>query len=581
MAEGLNEDEFLVTRHSQFNPPINILNIYGDIESRSNIKETEERWNRILEIVLKIETCQESIILIGDMNRAIGNGEFGVEGNTDRVSFGGKLIHKFLSGGKYQLVNNSTKCEGGPFTRVDPSNTSKKSCLGLVIVNNDLFDFVDKLKIDKERLFTPHRAIGKRQELIFTDHYSLYLTFKDLHVRSMIPRVSESQIMRNTNTPGGWGKYKELTENNRDLEELLEDDEITSTTEFNEALEKTMEKVKYKAFGKVSFSNARKSFKPLEKLYIEREEIIKAKADDDKVKEVEERIAEILIQKQRIEYEKKLKDLNTLKNTKGISAAVFNLKSKVLGEKKTKQEAVVIDNPVTGLPMFKAEEIKEASINYLKNLLENREPKEEYNSDIKVLNIIHERRMQEDHLDDDEFNHDDFSELLKILQKKNKSKYKFILKSGVDYQKCLFKLFSMVWDTEQKPRQWEFTIAHQLFKGSGLKSALANYRFIHTKDENPKAFEHIVISKAKPKIVKGCSKFQIGAIPKHQSQEHLFTLKSVMAWYELLKIAIIVLLYDISKFFDRVMLKDGLNALYNSGVKGKLYRLVYELNRSI
>ena len=28
------------------------------------------------------------------------------------------------------------------------------------------------------------------------------------------------------------------------------------------------------------------------------------------------------------------------------------------------------------------------------------------------------------------------------------------------------------------------------------------------------------------------------------------------------------------------MLKDGLNALYNSGVKGKLYRLVYELNRS-
>ena len=53
-----------------------------------------------------------------------------------------------------------------------------------------------------------------------------------------------------------------------------------------------------------------------------------------------------------------------------------------------------------------------------------------------------------------------------------------------------------------------------------------------------------------------------------------------MAWYELLKIAIIVLLYDISKFFDREMLKDGLNALYNSGVKGKLYRLVYELNRS-
>jgi hypothetical protein len=41
-----------------------------------------------------------------------------------------------------------------------------------------------------------------------------------------------------------------------------------------------------------------------------------------------------------------------------------------------------------------------------------------------------------------------------------------------------------------------------------------------------------------------------------------------------------VQLYDISKLFDRENLKDGLNALYNCGISGKLYRLVYELNRS-
>ena len=44
----------------------------------------------------------------------------------------------------------------------------------------------------------------------------------------------------------------------------------------------------------------------------------------------------------------------------------------------------------------------------------------------------------------------------------------------------------------------------------------------------PKAFEHIVVMKTKPKIINGCSKFQIGAIPSHQSQEHLFSLESVM-----------------------------------------------------
>ena len=42
-----------------------------------------------------------------------------------------------------------------------------------------------------------------------------------------------------------------------------------------------------------------------------------------------------------------------------------------------------------------------------------------------------------------------------------------------------------------------------------------------------------------------------------------------MAWYELLKIAIIVLLYDISKFFDKENLRDAMNTLYEAGVKGK------------
>ena len=38
-------------------------------------------------------------------------------------------------------------------------------------------------------------------------------------------------------------------------------------------------------------------------------------------------------------------------------------------------------------------------------------------------------------------------------------------------------------------------------------------------------------------------------------------------------------LYDISKFFDRENLQDGMNTLYNCGVTGKLYRLIFEMNK--
>jgi hypothetical protein len=162
----------------------------------------------------------------------------------------------------------------------------------------------------------------------------------------------------------------------------------------------------------------------------------------------------------------------------------------------------VIENPDTGKFLYEANEIKEASISYIKSLLTNREPKDEYKNDIKVINILHLVRMEDVIENDEDFNHVDYSDLLKSLQKKNKEKYKFILKCGLVYQQCLYKLFKMVWDLEEKPTQWESTIAHQLFKGKGLKSCLSNYRFIHTKDENPKAFEHIVISKAKPKSLR-------------------------------------------------------------------------------
>ena len=229
--------------------------------------------------------------------------------------------------------------------------------------------------------------------------------------------------------------------------------------------------------------------------------------------------------------------------------------------------------------LFDADKIKSASIDYLKDLLQNREPKKEYENDLNVVKFIHEHRMSEQVQDDDTFTDEDFGQLLKKLNKKNKNKYKFILKAGTCFLRCLFRLFKLVWEKEQKPVAWENTVAHQLFKGKGKISRLSNYRFIHTKEEIPKAFEHIVITKAKPKIVSGCSKFQIGALPSHQSQEHLFTLKSIMLWYETLKIPIIIQLYDISKFFDRENLKDGMNALYSCGINGKLYRMIFEMNR--
>ena len=73
---------------------------------------------------------------------------------------------------------------------------------------------------------------------------------------------------------------------------------------------------------------------------------------------VENRIADLLLHKQRVEYEKKLENLKLLKNSKGKSAAVYGLKTKILGDKKVRQEAIAIEDPDTNNLVFDVEEIK-------------------------------------------------------------------------------------------------------------------------------------------------------------------------------------------------------------------------------
>ena len=85
------------------------------------------------------------------------------------------------------------------------------------------------------------------------------------------------------------------------------------------------------------------------------------------------------------------------------------------------------------------------------------------------------------------------------------------------------------------------------------------------------------MDKSKQKMIEKCSKFQIGGIPKHRSQEHLFTIKSILSLYLLLNLPIFMQLYDISKYFEKEILKDAMDTLYSAGIKGKLYRLWYEL----
>ena len=67
---------------------------------------------------------------------------------------------------------------------------------------------------------------------------------------------------------------------------------------------------------------------------------------------------------------------------------------------------------------------------------------------------------------------------------------------------------------------------------------------------------------------------------EHRAQEHPFVLKSVIAMYMMSDRAIILSMWDLSKFFDWESLAECMDALYKSNVNGKLYRLLYAMNKN-
>ena len=268
--EGKDDDEVVITRHGQFEKPINVINIYGSQECRTSREKIQDTWGNILEEVAKVEAKDEFICIIGDLNRHIGNI---IEGNDkDKVSFGGQLVRDFIDTGKYCLVNATDKVIGGPYTRYDPSdpfNDEKKSVLELCIISRELFVFVESLTIDKDRLFTPFRPIGKNKRT-YTDHYSLKLTFRDIPLKPIKPVSGQKTIRWNTKKEGGWEAYHRMTENNPELVKIANDENEDNPDIIVKEIEKVMKDIKYKAFGKVKEKTKTKNCKELEMLMKEK-----------------------------------------------------------------------------------------------------------------------------------------------------------------------------------------------------------------------------------------------------------------------------------------------------------------------
>ena len=131
--------------------------------------------------IKNIESRGEGCLLIGDMNWAIGDGRWGIEGNKSNVSYGGLLMRELLETQEYFLLNNLSMVEGWPWTWFSRADSKVKSCLDLAVISRNLLPFVTKVVIDNQREFTPFRVTRKKS--LYTEHLSYKVVLRKVKSR--------------------------------------------------------------------------------------------------------------------------------------------------------------------------------------------------------------------------------------------------------------------------------------------------------------------------------------------------------------------------------------------------------------
>ena len=188
-------------------------------------------------------------------------------------------------------------------------------------------------------------------------------------------------------------------------------------------LERELTRVKYKAFGKVSYNKKPRTERKVNKLTQKKYNLITKKNDaeivEEELVEIDKEIYEAVNEVNKRSIDKSKAKLRNLKETKGRAAAVFNLKKSILGSSISSREPYIVIDPNTGIEVMTPTEIKRLTLKYCVSLLTNREPKDLYYEHIQRKKQLHWLRMNEVIENDiNELSMEMFVNSLNILAKK-------------------------------------------------------------------------------------------------------------------------------------------------------------------
>ena len=151
--------------------------------------------------------------------------------------------------------------------------------------------------------------------------------------------------MWNLAKEGGWNRYSILTDECSEAFEKAIDQEDTIEGKWKK-FNKVLDKVKFKAFGKVTFGRSKK------KCGIEEDEV--------SIEEREKALFEEGVKR----CDEEIEEIKKIKTSK--AGKIWEIRKRIIGGKKATLEATAIMNPDTNKLVVSKHEIKRVTLNYCK-----------------------------------------------------------------------------------------------------------------------------------------------------------------------------------------------------------------------
>ena len=559
---------------------------YGIANETVENKEEIEEWHEQLEQEYT-KHAEEKVMIIGDLNAHIGNDDEGIEGNLKKKNKNGRLLREFVKRQNLTIINKQDKCTG-KWTREDPKGT--RTIIDYAICNWEMYENINKMIIDDEHKYKITRYQKKKGKAIETpsDHNTIII---EVNENIISQRIKEKRW--NYKNEEGLTRYKNATEKMEISEQWDPGGDINKkykkwtkqikTTMYRTIQRVTIEPKKTKSAIKELIKRKQKAIKELNRL--KKNGITKGVTVSIIQQHIDNMLQQITKKQEDEKTERLQKRIQNAINKNSIANEIWSIRKGATNRKDPKMAIKTKDGKTK---LTEKNQIQERYKEYFQELLENRKIRDEYKELEKLNNEIFKNNMKIRVYEEDAINQqidpEEMQKTLKILKNDktpgpDEIANEILKNSGKNLLNNILKMINYFLEKEEIPEELMKINIKTLYKGKGEISDLKNQRGLFLSNSILKLLEKIIQVRIDPKLEKEFSELQAGGREGRSIQEQLFTLRSIMEYQKYKNQTIVIQCMDLKKAFDTMVLVNVMNNMWEAGIRGKIWRIIYEINK--